>query len=235
MVGLNNLIISAALVALLLTDEGLLVTGPLPGLAVWLLASLLGCVAAFVPRFGFLGDPGSYLEFAFLPATLLVGHGWVVLGDWYGSFVGVTVVLGVALILGYRAGVDIPSSPEGEEAWAALTERLCSLDRNGVIFYPPDHSRQLAWETDHMVVDFLHNEEASIDQIRLLFPDSYLSFVDDPKLIRYYFNPPFAVFDRNSDDHDRLVPASASPLYRNDRYAVYDVDDIVRDRWKACE
>lgn len=227
---LANPFVVAGLATVALSGDPLGV-GPLPGLGAWLVAGVVGFAAALAPGLAFLADPDEFLEFLLVPSALLVGHGWTTFGAGYRTFVGLTVVLalvGLALCyLGFR-----PADDGDDAAWEELVDRLSALDRGSVVLHPADRSRELAWETGHAVVDTLRNDEASISQTNDVYPDEFLSVTDDHKMMRYYFNPTWAVFDKAATDRPRDRP-DGGPLYENDRYAVFEFGDLVEDRWEG--
>jgi hypothetical protein len=93
-------------------------------------------------------------------------------------------------------------------------------------------SLELAARTGHRVVDFLFNEEGSVDQIDALFPETYGRVTDDVPVVEYYFNPDWLVVNRQElDEGSTLVPAGTEPEFDRGPFAVFAFDDVM-DAWQ---
>jgi hypothetical protein len=195
--------------------------------AAWLIGGIVGFVDSSLPQADIIGPSDVFLLGVVVPAAMLTGRGIETLGPIYTAVVVAAALVGSLFTVMGGQRVD---QSESDEAWTELVDALDGFEPSVVLLDPADRASELAYVTDHCVTDVLHNEEASTNDLDILFPEEHLCLPDTPTVvmsIKYYFNPDLAVFNRKRVDLPETVPQSAVPIYENSRYQVFDFDNIV--------
>lgn len=193
----------------------------------WLIGGIIGFVGTSLTAVDIAGPSDAYLLGAVVPAAMLTATGVGTLGTAYTIGVAAAALVGVLFTV---VGARRTTRTESDEPWTDLMDALDGFDPGVVLLDPADRASELAYLTDHRVTDVLHNEEASTNDLDVLFPDKHLKLPDGPNVlmsIKYYYNPDLAVFDRERTDLPESMPSSAMPVYENGRYQVFDFDDII--------
>lgn len=211
-----------------------LAVGEIPALPFGFHIWIVSCVAAFVltslPQFMFIGKAERYLEYAFLPATVLLVRAWGEFGTVYQGTIAAVLLSGVIVILLYMISFQRFFSVPSEEAdLGDVIDYLKQLDPGTIVVYPFWKARRIAWETNHNVVDFVMNEgltpTAESDH---LFPDSYGFVTDDLEWLTETYDPDYVVFDFRKKDEmaerGELQPPEVEPLFVAGDFEVYDFE-----------
>lgn len=206
------------------TDRNLAV----PGVYwVWIGACVAGFVITSLPYMLFLGKAERYLEYAFLPAVVVLGAGVRTFGPWYDILVGCLLASGVGVVAVYVwAYPRFFFSASDERRWDELTAALGKFEPTTVLVQPFYGARRIAWATDHSVVDFVMNEGTTPNaESDALCPNTYAILTGDTEWLAEQYDPELAVFDTGKrgeiEAADGLSPPATEPLFANDRFEVY--------------
>jgi len=193
------------------------------------------CVGAFVltslPSMLFLGKAERYLEYAFLPAVVVLGAGVRTFGRWYDLIVTGLLASGVVVVAVYVwAYPRFFFSASDERLWEELTAALDEFEPTTVLVQPFYGARRVAWATDHSVVDFVMNEGTTPNaESDALCPNTYAVVTADTDWLAQQYDPELVVFDTRKRDEIEsaggLGPPSTEPLFANDRFEVYRFAD----------
>lgn len=193
------------------------------------------CVVAFVltslPYMLFLGKAERYLEYAFLPAVVVLGAGVRTFGPWYDLLVALFIASGVVVIGVYIwAYPRFFFSPADEHRWNELAAALAEFDPTTVLVQPFWGARRIAWSTDHSVVDFVMNEGTTPnDESGALCPSRYAIVTSDTDWLAEQYDPELVVFDtekrREIESGEGLLPPASEPVFANGRFEVYRFAD----------
>lgn len=198
---------------------------------VWIVGCLWAFVLTSLPHFMFLGKAERYLDYALLPATLLLVRGWQRFGTTYRVLVATLLLGGLGIIAIYVWSYrSMFFSTSHEDAWEELIEELRARDPGVVLVQPWWGGRRLAWYTDHKVVDCILNEgPADNEEMDTLFPERYGIVTPDVGWLAEQYDPDWVVFDKRTlDDAEGigLLPPASSPLFENDHFSLYDFDAV---------
>jgi hypothetical protein len=227
LVGFNPFVVTGLVVAL----AGGLGFVPLRNIDVVLVMWLVGAVAGFavtsIPPSDVAGLSDTYLLGGVVPAAVLTGTGVMTLGTGYILFVSTAILTGGIFTMLARRH-ETPD--EADETWKRLLKEVDEFRPSVILLHPSERSTELAYETNHRVVDVLQNHESSTEDLNVLFPDTHLELSDNTNILKnimYYFNPDLVIFDRERADLPDAVPSSATPIYENERYQLFEFDDVV--------
>lgn len=229
LVGFNPFVVTGLVVAL---AEGLgfvPLTNVDAVLMMWLAGAVVGFAVTSIPPFDIAGPSDAYLLGGVIPAAVLTGVGVMTFGTGYTLFVGIAILIGaIFTVLARRR----ETSDESDETWTRLLEELDEFEPSVILLHPSERSTELAYETNHRVADVLQNQESSTEDLNVLFPDTHLEISDRTNILKnimYYFNPDLVIFDKERADLPDAVPSSATPIYENDRYQLFEFDDVVEE------
>lgn len=226
-------VVVGAAVVVLIAATAAPTGGPDPFTVLWIVVAVAWAALAALLRRPVTGPADTALEFGALPSALVVATvrpfsglaGWLV--------PGVVVCLGVAVLS--RSAIRSHRSetaPDSTTPWDDVVRYLSDRQPSIVLCQPSVRSLELAARTGHRVVDFLFNEEGSVDQIDALFPETYGRVTDDVPVVEYYFNPDWLVVNRQElDEGSTLVPAGTEPEFDRGPFAVFAFDDVM-DAWQ---
>lgn len=231
------------LVALLVADA-LARGAPLPistAYALWIGSLLLAFVATSLPHLLFLGQAERYLEYALVPALVLVARRFTADPGFVTPLLGVAAGVGlltqVAYVWAYR---NLFVSPEREETVRDLVAALSDREPGVVLVQPAFLARQIAYETPHRVVERLAGNSQSTPEasreINRLFPETYDFVTDEVGWLATTYDVDWVVFDLEklreaSDDHTvagapGLTPPAAEPLWSNRAFEIYRFEQL---------
>jgi hypothetical protein len=207
------------------------------GFSIWIASTLAAFVLTSLPHLLFLGQPERYLEYGFLPAVVLLSSGTFTLGPEYKLLIALTVVGGfvVELFLIYLFTNNL-SKPTGSNDKQELISYLKSKQKGVVLAQPTIILANIAWETEHDVVDFFggtpHTSEKATQQYNKIYPNTYCFVTNDLDWLQREFAPDWVVFDLEKTDGleetDLSLPAT-SAIFENKRFKLYDFDTLYEE------
>lgn len=230
----------AVIVYALAVREGVSLGVPL-GIYVWMGALVVCFVLISMPHLLFLGEAERYLEYALLPAVVLIGAGFrefptTVLVLVAGA-AGAGLVVQVVYVWAYR---NIFYEPERQKQGEEVLDALRDLETGVVLVQPAFFARTIAYETPHKVVERLGGNSQSTEEagreINRLFPETYDFVTDDIAWLEATYSPDWVVFDREKlaeetpdgglSEAPGLTPPEDPPLWKNDQFAIYHFDTL---------
>jgi hypothetical protein len=206
-----------------------------PGMLVWFGASVGAFLLTSLPYLRFLGQAERYLEYGIIPAAATLAVTSTRVGGSVTLVAGAAILVGLAMIpaLVWAHRTEFSNRRRSEEL-ADVVEWLGGLADGTVLVQPIWTGRNVAWHTDHVVVDFVLNggtTTASHREIRRLFPEEYGVVTADVEWIERQFSPDVVLFDTATIEgfpENALRPPDGRPAYRNGRWEVYEFDELVR-------
>lgn len=215
--------------------EGVSLGVPL-GIHVWM-GILIACfVLISMPHLLFLGEAERYLEYALLPAVVLIGTGFQAFPTMVLALVAVAAGAGLVVqgvyVWAYR---NIFYEPDRQQQGDEVLDALCDLDTGVVLVQPAFFARTIAYETPHKVVERLGGNSQSTErasrEINRLFPETYDFVTDDIAWLEETYSPDWVVIDREKlaeeapdgrlSEAPGLAPPEDLPIWENDQFAIY--------------
>jgi hypothetical protein len=206
---------------------------------VWIAGGVAAFVLTSLPHLLFLGQAERYLEYVFLPSSVLLARGWSAFGPGFQALMCLVVAGGILVELTYVWGYrNVLYSPDRREAIDDVADYLSRKPSGVLLAQPTNTSRELAWKTGHRVVEFVGGNgtttEESVEELNTLYPDRYGYVTGNVAWLHGRFNPGWVVFDleklREADpDEVGLTPPDADPDYENNLFEVYRFDAVVPD------
>lgn len=226
--------------AVALTSGGISTLDSRPWVHIWVLSVVAAFILTSLPGLRFLGEADRYLDYGFLPGLLVIAAGWRQFGQPYDLFLGLLVLHGLAVIAVsiyvFRSEFHMPAeNADFDDIMARLREHA----PGGVLVQPLWRARELAWQTDHTVVDFVMNggsTPAVVAERDHLCPSEYGYITDDVEWLAEQYDLDWAVFNvsrRDEFDDTELKPPAVEPEYENDHFQLYRFDSVAeyyRDR-----
>lgn len=203
---------------------------------VWIAGGVAAFVLTSLPHLLFLGQAERYLEYVFLPSSVLLARGWSAFGPRFQALVGLVVAGGIVVELTYVWGYrNVLYSPDRRKAIGDVADYLSGKPLGVILAQPTNTSRELAWKTGHRVVEFVGGNATttseSVKELNTLYPDRYGFVTGDAAWLRDRFDPDWVVFDlekiEEGDPGDvGLTPPDADPEYDNGLFEVYRFDAV---------
>lgn len=206
---------------------------------VWIAGGVVAFVLTSLPHLLFLGQAERYLEYVFLPSSVLLARGWSEFGPTFQALVVLAIVGGVAVELTYVWGYrNVLYSPDRRQAIDDVAVYLSEKPPGVVLTQPTNVSRELAWKTGHRVVEFVGGNATttreSVTELNTLYPDRYGFVTDDVVWLDERFDPDWVVFDlekiREADPEDvGMRPPDRDPEYDDGLFEVYRFDAVTAE------
>jgi len=196
-------------------------------IAAWLTAMLVAFVVTSFPYVRFLGQPERYLEYAIIPAILIVVP-FTTSGPWWGSAAyAVTFSVGIVLIVSYVYYFSRGSfsNPEFSRSIDGVSEALTKRQGDLILAQPRWFGAALAWKSGVRVVEIsLHagSSRELIEELHRLCPIDSMHLTDDVEWLRERYNPDWVVFKKPLEgypDHS-LEPNAAEPVFENEHFVL---------------
>lgn len=214
-----------------------------PPLALWIGALVAAFVVTSLPHLLFLGQAERYFEYALVPSLILIARRWTTSPEVVTPLVLGGILVGIVTQLAYAwAYRNLFVSPERDAAVKRLVAALRDLDPGVVLVQPAYLARQIAYETDHHVVERLAGNSQSTErasrEINRLFPETYDFVTADVDWLAETYDPDWVVFDlaklREESEvgiHDApgLAPPDGDPIWSGNGFEVYPFDRLVGD------
>jgi hypothetical protein len=222
---INNPYVLLTVVAYALSTRGTTVSLPV-GFHLWIWSCLGAFVLTSMPYLLFLGEPERYLVYGFLPMTVLVARAWDAFGIEYRVLVGTVLFAGLGVMALYVFLYERLFFSDDAVQWSSMLEFLRSKAPGTVLVQPYWNARRVAWETDHLVVDYVMNEGMTDNEkTDRLCPSMRAVVTNDVEWLGEAFQPDWVVFERDRlqevERHEGLLPPSSTPVYEDDDFEVY--------------
>lgn len=200
---------------------------------IWFGVGLILCLFTTIYGLRFLGQPGRYLNYAFIPGILITVEGIPTLPIANRILLVILFGAGLAMIGGQALAYKrLSASLEQQQALDEAIEFLNLCDEGMVLVQPRHLGSEVAWKASGISVsDFFGNgfsSQAAKKQAEKVFPNEpYIS--DDIELLSKMLNPDLLLFSKSMPETiDGLRPGTADTIHENEFYALYRWDDIIK-------
>jgi hypothetical protein len=197
-------------------------------LLMWFGLGFVACGLTTLYGLRFLGQPGRYLNYTFIPGTLIIIDGFGALSVDNHLFIISLLMMGIAMLIGQALAYKrLAPSLEELEAFDQAIEYLNSNNADRVLTQPRHLGAEIAWKAPESSVGDSFGEWWSTQLSNKIIRDI---FVDDPlitnniTILERHVNPSKVVFYKRSisEDMERcLVPPDSEPRFENKYYSIY--------------
>lgn len=202
-------------------------------LIVWLIIGMVSSFLTSIRGLRFLGPPGRYFTFVFLPGALIVVQGFSSLQVLYSFGVWFVIVFGLAVIGGWGVFFHLTASPP--EYYTAIEEVLEFFKRSEsptIITQPRNLGSKIAWRLPNVkVADYVGSGFTSLkekeDYEKIFSRDPYIT--EDTTIISDLVDPDWVLFRSKSVDKRRspiLRQPNCPPAFENEWFEIYEWSDI---------
>lgn len=208
---------------------------------VWAVTTVVCFVLISLPHLLFAGLAERYLQYGLLPALLLIVNAWSMMPAAVGVLIIGACAIGAVTELVYLWSFRRVFFPvERDRAIDGVVSALREEDPGTVLFQPAFIAREIAWRTEHDIVERLGGNSQSTDrasaEINRLFPKTYDFVTDETEWLAATYDPTLVVFDLEKlieasttgdvADAPGLTVPDAEPKYRNEFFTIYKFEDI---------
>jgi hypothetical protein len=198
-----------------------------PELIIWFGSSLFMSILTTSYGLRFLGQPGRYLNFSFIPTALIIVEAYHLLPVVYRLFLLSAVFVGLAMI-GWQV-VAYKRLGTSDEKKQQLNHAIEYINNNNIcrIISQPRHlGSEIAWKApDCSISDYFgdSSSQSGMSQSKDVFEqDPYVTSKVD---LLEQFNPECVIFDKDAInqgfDSGVLLPPDAEPIFENKYYSIY--------------
>jgi len=222
--------VAAVYVTFFITDHSLSVV-PAP-IHYWIWGGFAAYILTSYRHLRFIGAPERYLEYVFLPSTILLidtsrAYGGVFTHILFGTCLA---GLGVAIFSYWYHLVksDYSRNQDRED----IITYLQQLDTRTVLVQPLSHAEEFIYRTDHEFVHFLtnlHSTRDASEEFKTTTAGNHSKHVtDDVQYLSERYDPDIVVFDTKAD-YGGLQPPDDEPEARFGRYAMFRFEQLSSD------
>jgi hypothetical protein len=203
-------------------------------LMIWFLTGFSLCVLTTIYGLRFLGEPGRYLNYAFVPGALIVTTVEAQrLPIAHQLLVGSVLVVGLIVVVGYVISHRMTSTTDNNQPMNDIVEFLKAHNPRSVVVQPRHMGSEIAWKIpEARVTDFFgdgySSKQAKRQAESIFSSDPFIT--KDTQYLTKLLNPDWVVFDRENaaDDNEAILrPPDVDAAFKSDNLEVYQWSDII--------
>jgi hypothetical protein len=205
-------------------------------LVIWFGIGLIVCILTTLYGLRFLGQPGRYLNYTFIPGSLIIIEGLQTAPIMNELFISFIVIIGLSMIAGQALAYRrLGASPEQHQTRTEAIDYLKSNNADRILVQPRHLGSEIAWKTDASVTDYFGDGYCS----RMAADEAGNIFVEEPYITEEFavidkvVDPDLVLFEKKSVQSTRdecLSPPDVDPLFENEYYSIYSWSSFGSDR-----